>query len=170
MTDVHVVYSKYDGALHWNLRGHRLGEDDFGVWVGMPAGTTGRRGYEPPVTWPQPHVMLFPRDSWWVATFNAAPAPTELYCDISTVPVWAGGQVTMIDLDLDVYRRRGGPVQIDDEDEFAEHQLKYGYPPELIATAQRSCDMLAAAVRRGDEPFATCYRDWLNRVPPPASM
>lgn len=164
MTDVHVVYSKYDGSLHWNMRGDRLGEDEYGVWVGLPPKTQARRGYEPPVTWPDPAVVLFPRDSWWVATFNAAPAKTELYCDISTVPEWQDGTVSMIDLDLDVFRRRGGPVQIDDEDEFAEHQIRYGYPLEVITAAQRSCDMLADAVRNGAEPFAARYRHWLSRV------
>ncbi|HVX46236.1 MAG TPA: DUF402 domain-containing protein [Mycobacteriales bacterium] len=164
MTDVDVVFSKYDGALHWNLKGYRLGEDEHGVWVGMPAGTSGRRGYEPPIVWPEAQVMLFPRDSWWVATFNAAPARIELYCDISTVPEWTDGTVTMVDLDLDVYRRRGGPVEIDDEDEFAEHQVRYGYPPDVIATAQHSCDRLADAVRGGAEPFAGRYQHWLHRV------
>lgn len=164
VTDVQVEFSKYDGARHWNWNGYRLGEDEHGIWVGMPAGTSGRRGYEAPIVWPDAQVMLFPRDSWWVATFNAAPARIELYCDISTVPEWTDGTVSMIDLDLDVFRLRGGPVEIDDEDEFADHQIRYGYPPELIESAQRSCDRLADAVRTGAEPFGSQHQNWLRRV------
>ena len=33
----------------------------------------------------------------------------------------------MVDLDLDVIRMRDGGI-LDDEDEFAEHQVRYGYP------------------------------------------
>lgn len=36
----------------------------------------------------------------------------------------------MVDLDLDVVRRFDGSAEILDEDEFAEHQVRYGYPPE----------------------------------------
>ncbi|WP_180935649.1 DUF402 domain-containing protein [Nocardioides ungokensis] len=33
-----------------------------------------------------------------------------------------------VDLDLDVVRGRTGRVWIDDEDEFAEHRVRFGYP------------------------------------------
>jgi hypothetical protein len=161
---VHVKYRKYDGALHWHLQGHRLGEDEHGVWVGCPAGTVGQRGAEPPITWDWRHVMCFPRSTWWTATFNAPPQRTEIYCDISTVPEWHGAEVRMIDLDLDVIRRRDGTVEVVDEDEFAEHQVRYGYPESVIAQAQASCDRLAKSVGEGAEPFATVYRDWLAKV------
>jgi len=161
---VRVVYRKYDGVLHWHLSGRRLGSDEHGVWVGCRAGTVGQRGNEPSVIWDFPHVMLFPYDAWWTAIFNAPPKRTEIYCDIATVPEWDGDEVTMIDLDLDVIRRRDGSVEIDDEDEFAEHQIRYGYPPAVIAQAQKSCDWLATAVADGTEPFANTYRAWLAKV------
>ena len=34
MDQVRIVYRKYDGTLHWNQPGWRLGEDGYGVWVG----------------------------------------------------------------------------------------------------------------------------------------
>jgi protein associated with RNAse G/E len=162
---VQVIYRKYDGTLHWNYWTRRLGEDRYGLWVGAPGGTALRKGAEVvnPAEWP--HVLLLPRDEWWTGSFNAAPHRTEIYCDVTTVPSWPEpDQVTMIDLDLDVRRRRTGTVEILDEDEFAEHRIRYGYPEEVVAAAQASAECLAAAIRANDEPFASVYRGWLAQL------
>jgi protein associated with RNAse G/E len=162
---VRVRYRKYDGSLHWNYPALRLGEDDHGIWLGVPMETVVFKG-EPkwgPVE--APHILLMPRDGWWTATFNAEPHRTEIYCDITTVPRWpTPDEVTMIDLDLDVRRRRTGEVQLLDEDEFAAHRVKYGYPPEVATAAETTADWLRAAVRDRIEPFGSYYTHWLARV------
>ncbi|MEW9532253.1 DUF402 domain-containing protein [Microbispora sp. NPDC049125] len=163
-SEVRVVYRKYDGSLHWNHGARPLGEDEHGVWVGCASGTVARRGYEPPVVWGLPYVMLFPRDAWWTATFNAEPHETAIYCDITTVPEWRDGEVTMVDLDLDVLRFRDGRVHLDDEDEFAEHQVRYAYPEDVISRAERSAAWLIDAVGRGAGPFNGAHGPWLSLV------
>ena len=65
MDQVRIVNRKYDGSLHWNQPGWRLGEDEHGVWVGGPAGTPVRRGHDPGMPAEAAHVVLFPRDGWW---------------------------------------------------------------------------------------------------------
>ncbi|MFF5213442.1 DUF402 domain-containing protein [Streptosporangium sp. NPDC000396] len=160
---VNVVYRKYDGSLHWHHRALLLGEDEHGVWTGCVAGTSGSKGNEPPVTWPYAFVMLFPRDAWWTAVFNAAPDRTEIYCDISTVPRWSGDEVSMVDLDLDVIRMRDGRIFLDDEDEFEEHQVRYAYPPDVIESARASAAHLMKAVTAGTAPFGPAPR-WLSHV------
>jgi protein associated with RNAse G/E len=160
---VRVVYRKYDGALHWNFTMYRLGADEHGDWLGVPANCTSRRGTEPPVVFAEPYALLVPDGHWWTAMFNDPPARTEIYCDITTVPQWTSpAEVTMVDLDLDVIRRRDGTVFIDDEDEFTDHQVRYAYPPDVIAAARRSADDLLTRVRANAEPFATTHRDWLT--------
>jgi protein associated with RNAse G/E len=160
---VRVVYRKYDGSLHWNQPGRRLGEDEFGVWVGAPGGTPVARGELQVNPAEHDHVLLFPRDGWWTGSFNAAPHRTEIYCDITTVPTWPTPDlVTMVDLDLDVRRRRVGTVEILDEDEFAAHQVRYGYPPEVIEQAWAAAQWLAGALRERVEPFGTGYHRWLE--------
>ncbi|MGH3647218.1 MAG: DUF402 domain-containing protein [Micromonosporaceae bacterium] len=160
---VRVVYRKYNGALHWNHPARRLGEDDHGVWLGVHAGTTIYRDTEPnPLDYDC--VMLFPRGEGWTACFNAPPTRTEIYCDITTVPVWSDGEVTMVDLDLDVRRRRDGTVQVLDEDEFAEHQLRYGYPDDVIARAEHTTLWLERALSGDTEPFASAYHRWLESL------
>ena len=163
---VQVDYHKYDGSLHWNLRMRRLGEDEHGVWLGLPADSVMRKGHNPEVPLPEAHVILFPRGAWWTACFNAAPRSTEIYCDITTPPEWLSREtVSMIDLDLDVLRKRGAaqPLLVD-EDEFAEHQLHYGYPPDVIASAQDSAAWLMAAVAGGAGPFGGAHARWLAMV------
>ena len=162
---VNVVFRKYDGSLHWNFLASRLGEDEHGVWLGAPAGTELRRGAAVIELAEWDHVVLVPRGAWWAAAFNAPPKRTEIYCDISTVPQWpSADEVTMIDLDLDVLRRRNGLVELVDEDEFAEHQTSYGYPAEVVAEAEASAAWLVNAVRAHEEPFGVASFDWLARV------
>lgn len=164
--EVRVVYTKYDGSLHWHLTMYHLGQDEHGTWLGAQPGSSIRRGSEPPITLPQPHVLLIPKDRWWTAAFNGEPAPTEIYCDISTPPSWPDrGEVTMVDLDLDVLRRRADrAVLLVDEDEFAAHQVRYSYPAGVISQARQAAAWLQTAIGDGAEPFAACYRDWLARV------
>jgi protein associated with RNAse G/E len=162
---VRVIYRKYDGSLHWNQPGLRLGEDEYGVWVGASAGTPVWRGEERVEPAEHNHVLLFPRDAWWTGSFNAAPHRTEIYCDITTIPTWPTPDVvTMVDLDLDVRRRRVGTVEILDEDEFAVHQVRYGYPAEVVEQAWAAAEWLAGALREGVEPFGTAYHRWLDVV------
>lgn len=68
-----------------------------------------------------------------------------------------GTVLRMVDLDLDVVRHRGGETRIEDEDEFAEHQVSYGYPESVTSRARQTCRWLMEAGRRGRngvEPFS----------------
>jgi protein associated with RNAse G/E len=160
---VQVNYRKYDGSLHWNLRMRPLGEDEHGVWLGLPAGSVMRKGLGPDVALLEAHVILFPRGAWWTAAFNAEPRRTAIYCDITTPPEWPSpGEVTAVDLDLDVLLKRGAgtPILVD-EDEFAEHRKLYGYPDEVTGAAQASADRLLRAIADGAGPFGGAHRPWL---------
>ena len=145
--EVRVIYRKHDGSLHWHMVTRWLGEDEHGMWTGAARPTTMRKGDGPPVVLDYASVMLFPRDAWWTAAFNDAPARTEIYCDITTPVHWPSpAEVTMVDLDLDVCRTRRGTVELLDEDEFACHQVRYGYPADVITQAERSAAWLRAAL------------------------
>jgi uncharacterized protein len=163
---VFVAFTKYDGSRHWQHPVRYLGEDEHGIWLGAPAGTSVRRGDQPPVVVEHPFVQLIPDGQWWSACFNGEPADYDLYCDIGTPPQWVHpGEVTMADLDLDVIRiRADGRVLIVDEDEFAEHQVRYHYPADVIREAEQAAAWLAEVISAGAEPFATEYRPWLDQV------
>lgn len=163
---VQVNYRKYDGSLHWNLRMRRLGEDEHGVWLGLPADSLIHKGHDLDMPVAEAHVILFPPGAWWTATFNAPPRRTEIYCDITSPPQWPSpDEVTMVDLDLDVLRKRDTDLTIlVDEDEFAEHQVRYGYPTEVIEAAQAAADWLLRAVAARTGPFGGAHEKWLAMV------
>jgi uncharacterized protein len=161
---VRVVYTKYDGSAHRDYPARRLSEDDLGVWVGVPRGTASVYHGRPSVE-QIPFVLLIPHGAWWTGMFNPPPRTSEVYCDITTPARWEGDTVHIIDLDLDVVRRRdSGRVELRDEDEFAVHRQLFGYPDDLVAEAHAAARKLLVALDDGAEPFATQYRKWLSEV------
>jgi protein associated with RNAse G/E len=98
--------------------------------------------------------------------FNPPPRTSEVYCDITSPADWNGDAwVDLIDLDLDVVRRRGsGRVELRDEDEFAAHRSSFGYPDEVVAPARAAAAWLRAALANGTQPFASAYRPFLAQV------
>ncbi|MFC3988556.1 DUF402 domain-containing protein [Actinoplanes siamensis] len=171
MDRVDLVLRKYDGRPHRRVTGHLLGEDEFGAWIGTPRGTRVRYSYGlRRVSWTRSDsVRLIPRDAWWMAMFSAEPSRSEIYCDVTTPARRTGpAEFTVIDLDIDLIRMRpDGRVVIDDEDEFAEHRVRFGYPDDVVAGATAAAAELHAALTGGAEPFAGRYREWLARAAMP---
>ena len=163
-----LVLRKYDGRPHRRVRGRWLGADEHGTWIGTPRRTVVRYSYGlRRIEWTRHDaVRLIPHDGWWTATFTAAPSRSEIYCDVTTpARRTRPGEITVVDLDIDLIRFRADHrVVIDDEDEFARHRTRFGYPPEVVAQATGAATHLHEALTRDMEPFATRYRDWLARV------
>jgi uncharacterized protein len=151
---VQLVFTKYDGSLHWHQTMLYLGEDEHGIWLGARSGATAQRGSEPPVRFEAPSVQLIPVGGpWWTAVYNDPPSRAEVYCDIATPAQWRSpDEVTMVDLDLDVVRRR------------PERQVFYGYPPDVVSQAEETAAWLLAAVSAGVEPFGSVSQMWLDKV------
>jgi hypothetical protein len=145
--------TKWGDRPHWEFDALLLGSDRHGDWIGIPAHTPMVRPgatFTPPVD----SVVLVPGGGpGWLATFYAPGFRVEVYVDITTPAVWDGRVLRATDLDLDVVRGEKGRVWVDDEDEFADHRLRYGYPEEVVAEASRTCTTVHAAIRAGDAPF-----------------
>lgn len=166
---VEVRMSKWGDRPHWEFDGRWLGADDLGDWVGTPAGT---RHHRPGMEFLSDvdTVTLLPRERWWAATFHAPGTWCATYVDIATPPEWDGPVVRSVDLDLDVVLRspeHGGDWYVDDEDEFAEHQLLYGYPADVVAAAERSRDEVWADATQGRGAFDGRAGAWLQRLAAP---
>lgn len=161
---VRVVYTKYDGSAHRDYPARRFAEDAQGVWVGVTKGTESVYHGRPSVE-QIPFVLLIPHHAWCTAMFNPPPRTSEVYCDVTTPARWEGDTVHIIDLDLDVVRRRQtGLVELRDEDEFEEHRVQFGYPDDLVVEARAAAGKLLTALGDGVEPFATRYLDYLRQV------
>ena len=153
-------FTKWGGDLHWHFLLEPLGTDRHGWWLGGRTGIPMRRGLEEPIFLPHDFVVLVPDEGDWIATWNAS-GETAIYVDVTTRPVRASETIEAVDLDLDVIRSRDGRVHILDEDEFAEHQVRYGYPPEVITQARATTDALAALLAARAEPFGQTGETWL---------
>ena len=155
---------KWGDIAHWRFPTELLGTDEYGTWLGArpPTPYTGPRG---PGEWTHNFVLLVPERGWWMATFNERIVDwPAVYVDITTPPLWpAPDHVTAIDLDLDVIRFQDGRVMLDDEDEFEEHQISYGYPDDVITAARASAESVFALVEGRVEPFGEVSESWLAK-------
>ncbi len=162
--DVDVRFTKWGGGRHWEFPVTVLGVDALGVWCGAPVGTRLERpgaAFTSEFGW----VTLFPTGRPWAASYyDSAAQRIAVYVDVTTPAVWTGSEVTMVDLDLDVIVTRDGDLLLDDEDEFIEHQVTLGYPPEIVELARDSADQLMAAARAGREPFGAAADGWIARL------
>jgi protein associated with RNAse G/E len=70
----------------------------------------------------------------------------------------------MVDLDLDLAIRHDGDVEIQDEDEFLEHQVRYGYSEEMIDRATGETERIRRELESRHEPFFEVAEAWLRRV------
>ena len=172
--------TKWGESPHWQFEGIHLGSDEHGEWIGAPLGTRHHRpGHE--FHSRVDTVTLVPPGGWYAATFQAPGIWCDVYVDITTPGEWDADVLRMVDLDLDVVRlpqqlppaetlpwetAPAGPGEtfVDDEDEFAEHQVVLGYPAEVIAAAQASCEEVLAAVRGRRAPYDGSHQRWLQRL------
>jgi uncharacterized protein len=170
--------TKWGERPHWSFGGTYLGSDEHGDWIGYAAGTVFTRPGQQ-FTAPNDQVGLVPAEVDGVRpgclpTFHA-PGGTvwsslggdavAVYVDMTTPPVWEGATLRAVDLDLDVVRGQGGQVIVDDEDEFAEHQVSFGYPDEVVRLAEGSCRRVRAAMLAGEAPYdGASHLPWLERL------
>jgi hypothetical protein len=164
-----MVMTKWGDRPHWEFDGVLLGTDEHGDWIGIPAGShMARPGMELRSTWDQVGLVPAPGpdpERGWLATFHAEGSPVRTYVDITTPPYWDGAVLHAVDLDLDVVKTDDGRgVFVDDENEFAEHQRLFGYPPEIVELAVRSCAWVHEAVLHDKPPFDGAADRWLARV------
>ena len=171
-TPMAARFTKWGGGRHWEWVGRYLGADEHGHWWYSPAGTRcSRPGME--FVEEDGWVSLVPHVGAYAVGFYPQGRQVSVYVDMTTEPVWQrrdaadGGaewEVTMVDLDLDVVLTREGDLFVDDEDEFAEHRVQLGYPPEVVALAERWRDLVLAAVAAAEEPFGSVGHEWLRRA------
>ncbi|MGA9595793.1 MAG: DUF402 domain-containing protein [Acidimicrobiia bacterium] len=161
---VHVDERKWPDGLHWQFDAVRLGDDEHGVWLYVPEETVARRGHEPPRQLRSGFVGLVPEEEWWMVEYYWDHPWHEIYVNIGTPPEWNNATVRQVDLDLDVVRKVDGSVEVLDEDEFAEHQVKYEYPTALVTSAHASAERASVMLTEREEPFGVAVRRWMRRA------
>jgi protein associated with RNAse G/E len=162
---VTVQFFKFPDRPHWRHEMRRLGEDEFGIWLGAPAGSIVQRGDEPAQQLDHPFVQLITPSTYWSLIYNGEDHKYPVYVDIATPATWVTDhRVEMIDIDLDVARRRSGTVEVLDEDEFLDHSERFDYPGWLIDRARTTAAELVMRLENRTEPFGVTPQGWLDQI------
>jgi protein associated with RNAse G/E len=161
---VHVDFRKWPDSRHWQFTMRRLGEDEHGLWLWSPAGMPMQRGHDEPKQSRFLNLKLITEREWWTAIWADRPDGVQLYVDIATPPTWDGAKVTMIDLDLDVFKPPGGGVEVHDEDEFEHHRIELGYPDHIVDRARTTTAAVVLDVEREAPPFGATAERWIERA------
>jgi protein associated with RNAse G/E len=144
---------------------HLLGEDEHGTWIWGPSGRTIWRGQEPLFATQLDALVLVVPGAWWSPAWWVNHPEMSVYVDIGTPPVRESGQITSIDLDLDVIRFRDGRVQIVDRDEFELHQKAFAYPSDVIDNAERAANSVLELLTADVAPFdGVAAQRWIDRA------
>lgn len=165
---VTVQFFKNPDVIHWGFEARWLGDDRWGDWIAVPAGSRRWKGNRDEGLTTGDAVFCAPREGWWHLHFNGTTHPTySHFVDIVTPPLWVSEhRYEMVDLDLDVAVYRDGTVEVQDEDEFEVHQVQYGYSEEMIRRATEETRRIVMALERRREPFFDTAGAWLARVGP----
>ncbi|HEU5102219.1 MAG TPA: DUF402 domain-containing protein [Roseiflexaceae bacterium] len=157
-----VHSTKYDGSLHYRFEASIVREEPGVLMLyqspGMPVdcyrGQLTTRYHSLGVFWTDRYYNL---EVVWDADWR----PREHYVNIATPASWEDGTLRFVDLDLDViWRADSGEVILDDEDEFELHQVRFGYPRELIHDVQRNAEEVLRLVTCRTYPFDGNLFEW----------
>ena len=165
MRPVTVQFLKNPDIVHWGFEAMFLGEDEFGSWIAVPQGTNRWKGEEMVRPTVEAAVFCAPHEGWWHLHYNGVTTQFSHFVDIVTPPKWVSeNRYEMIDLDLDVVVHQDGTVEIEDEDEFEIHQVRYGYTKEMILRAEAETQRIVGVLNNREEPFFGVAATWLERI------
>jgi len=160
---------KWDGSAHWVVPGQYLGQDEHGWWIFQGTNEFISRPGAALYTESEA-VLLIPREGDYVATFfdGQHPHGVQVYVDLAVDPGWARirpgvFEFHLIDMDLDVIRQRDRGVYLDDEDEFAEHQVAMDYPDDMVTRIKAESARIQQAVEDRQAPFDGTDAAWFRR-------
>jgi protein associated with RNAse G/E len=77
----------------------------------------------------------------------------NFYCNVNTPPIFEGGILDYIDLDIDVLVWKDYSFEILDVEEFEYNSLKYNYSEDVIENAKKSLDELVQMINKRHFPF-----------------
>jgi hypothetical protein len=159
---IEVRIQRWPGRPTHATRVHRLGEDRYGVWLGVRVGAPwwARDGSRAGVH-RRTIVKVVPRGAYWTACFALADPVVDV--DIVLPARWRGAIVEETDLELDVLRAADGRVWVRDADEFARLCADFALPDALAERALATCADLRARLTAHTEPFGTVGPGWLAR-------
>jgi len=154
--------TKYDGSLHYRNPMTVVQEcPELFMLYGLPGRVCD--SYRGQMTAHYHSLELYWPDRFYNLTVMWHPdwRPRMHYVNIATPATWHDGTLRFIDLDLDViWYPDSGKAILDDEDEFALHQVRFGYPDELITQVQRTAQEVLQLIAQSTYPFDGSLFAW----------
>ncbi|MDQ3707920.1 MAG: DUF402 domain-containing protein [Actinomycetota bacterium] len=149
-----VATTKFGGSLHYRFAAQAVERSADRLVLFSPAGTP-CDSYRGRLAFPLHELWVNWRNRDWnlIVQWTADWRPHCEYVNIGLPSTWDDGTLRFVDLDLDVLRHPDGGVALDDAAEFAENQLRYAYPPHVIARAEAAAATVLALARAGSSPL-----------------
>lgn len=157
-----IASTKFDGSLHYEY-GATLEEEGERIVRCTVAAGEPWVGYRGEGRIQRTFTALFFVDRWFNVFHNHEPAGNRgilTYANVATPAEFDGETVRWTDLDIDIVVSERLGVTVDDEDEFEEHQDRFGYPDDLVERVLATRDELLALAEAVDFPL-----DWSTHVP-----
>ena len=159
---MHVHSTKYDGSLHYRYPAEVVSLGPTEARVFTPAGTA-CESYRGPVDIAHPVLMVYWTDRPWNLHLSWFPDGRlrHWYVNVATPATWDDGVLRFVDLDVDVILRASGEIVVLDEDELAEHRVRFGYPDALVEHVHATAREIRAAMAARTYPFDDALTGWL---------
>lgn len=171
-----LVAVKYDGRVHWEtVPCYPVLERDGLVVVGYDGDHDfihHTRGVHLRGELRIRGLGFFWADRWYNVFYNRGIHPERgpfayFYCNVALPPEREPGALRFCDLDVDVTWRAGEEPFVEDEDEFAAHAERFGYPRAIRERVPAVARRLLDDMRRRRFPFdgaaealwASCFGD-----------
>ena len=105
-----VQFLKNPDHLHWGFEASYLGEDEWGDWMAVPAGSRRWKGDQAMHPTSFDAVFCAPKNAWWHLHYEGMLARTyQAFVDITTPVQWIDEhRYEMVALDLDVALHHDG--------------------------------------------------------------
>ncbi|OMC89441.1 hypothetical protein BK137_18485 [Viridibacillus arenosi] len=109
-------------------------------------------------------IEYFSLKEWYTAAMEVEEGVVvSTYCNIAMPSVLNLNELSFIDLDLDLIKRKNKNWEVIDEDEFEVNSIKYQYPEELKNEALKALERLKQKVAKGSFPFNNEFNSLLNK-------
>lgn len=159
-TLVAMDWYKWPATFNWRVVTTLLRREEEALWLGTRKGSPiFRPPGRPPATASGDSVILCSPALAWLPRWYRRPSESgraeqySCYVDVTTPPLVKNGEVSVVDLDLDVAMTWAGEVVVLDEAEFGENSARLGYPEQLIVEARRTCQDVRELLVAGAPPF-----------------
>jgi len=148
-----VESRSYDESVAWEWQAEYVGRAPSLLVLHSNAGDAIRSG-DRAYPWPADTLQFYWSDRWY--NIRAALRDGEPYffsCNVAMPAGFSDGQVSYVDLDLEVAVTDGLSERLEGEADFQRNAAAMHYPPDVVRRAQDAVQELQSLVRAGRPPF-----------------